>query len=173
MKYIYNFIIGHVLSLKFSSVWLILLLAMDLYVILVRYLFLDVGHVWFTLNGTMYQNNSLVSLKDIGEGDEALNCMTDQPACCRPPYTNGSGQQVLGNWFFPNGSRVPNSGEQSNFHRTRSQSVVRLHRRRGGEDGIYSCVVPDATNVTQTLYIGVYTASTGESMTMKMLVHAL
>ena len=121
----------------------------------------------------MYQNNSLVSLKDIGEGDGALLCMTDLADCCQQPYTNGIGKNAIGNWFFPNGSRVPSSGEQSNFHRTRGQSVVRLHRRRGGEDGIYSCVVPDATNVTQTLYIGVYTASTGESMTMKMFVHAL
>ena len=114
-----------------------------------------------------------MSLEDIGEDDEALKCMTDQPACCRPPYTNGSGQQALGNWFFPNGSRVQSSGHQWDFHRTRGKSVVRLQRRRGGVNGIYSCVVPDATNVTQTIYIGVYAASTGECMTMKLLVHAL
>ena len=51
--------------------------------------------------------------------------------------------------------------------------MVRLQRRRGGVNGIYSCVVPDATNVTQTIYIGVYGASTGECMTMKLLVHGL
>ena len=51
--------------------------------------------------------------------------------------------------------------------------MVRLQRRRGGVNGIYSCVVPDATNVTQTIYIGVYAPSTGECMTMKLLVHAL
>ena len=156
MKYIYNFIIGHVVSLKFSSVWLILLLAMDLYVILVRYLFLDVGHVWFTLNGTMYQNNSLVSLKDIGEGDGALLCMTDLADCCQQPYTNGIGKNAIGNWFFPNGSRVPSSNNQSEFHRTRGQSVVLLQRRRGGVTGIYRCEIPGAMNVIQTIYIGVY-----------------
>ena len=42
--------------------------------------------------------------------------------------------------------------------------MVSLNRRRGGEEGIYSCVIPDSTNVTQTIYIGVYTAQSGESM---------
>ena len=37
-----------------------------------------------------------------------------------------------------------------------------MDRRRGGEDGIYHCEIPDAMNVTQTIYIGVYSASTGE-----------
>ena len=41
----------------------------------------------FLLNGTVYQNNSLVTLEDIGEGVDALLCETDQDACCRPPYT--------------------------------------------------------------------------------------
>ena len=121
----------------------------------------------------MYQNNSLVSLEDIGEDDGALNCMTDLADCCQQPYTDGTGQDTIGNWCFPNETRVPSSGMQWDFHRTRGQSVVRLHRRRGGVNGIYSCMVPDATNVTQTLYIGLYTASTGECMTMKTLVHAL
>ena len=99
--------------------------------------------------------------------------MTDLAYCCRQPYTNGTGKNAIGNWFFPNGTRVPSIGFKWDFHRTRGQNVVLMHRRRGGVHGIYSCVVPDATNVTQTLYIGVYTASTGECMTMKMLVHAL
>ena len=110
----------------------------------------------------MYQNNSLVSLEDIGENGHALRCMTDKPACCRPPYTNGTGQQALGNWFFPNETRVSSAGNQWDFHRNRGHMVVNLNRRRGGGDGVYRCVVPDAMNVTQTIYIGVYTAGTGE-----------
>ena len=38
--------------------------------------------------------------------------------------------------------------------------MVQLNRRRGGEDGIYRCEIPDSMNVTQTIYIGVYTADT-------------
>ena len=118
--------------------------------------------VRFSLRGTTYQNNSIVSLGDIGEGVNALLCVTDQPACCRRPYTDSIGVSALGNWFFPNGTRVPNSGFQWDIHRTRGQSVVRLQRRRGGEEGIYSCMIPDTMNVNQTIYIGVYSASTGE-----------
>ena len=97
-------------------------------------------------------------LEDIGEGDDALLCVTDQPACCRPPYYNGA----IGNWFFPNGTRVPSSVSQWDFHRIRGQSAISLQSRRGGMNGIYSCVIPDAMNVTRTILIGVYTAETGE-----------
>ena len=39
---------------------------------------------------------------------------------------------------------------------------VNLNRRGGGEEGIYHCKIPDSTNVIHTIYIGVYTAGTGE-----------
>ena len=124
--------------------------------------FPNAGNVNFSLNGTNYQNNSIVALEDIGEGGYALLCLTNLTACCRPPYTNGRNRTALGNWFFPNGTRVPSVGSNWDFHRTRDQMMVLLHRRRGGEEGVYSCVIPDAMNVTQTIYIGVYSVSTGE-----------
>ena len=108
-----------------------------------------------------------MTLEDIGEGDDALLCITSLTACCRLPYTGVNGS-VFGNWFFPNGTRVPSevanetSREKWDIYRTRGQMVVLLHRRRGGEEGIYRCEIPDAMNVTQTIYIGVYSASTGE-----------
>ena len=122
--------------------------------------FLGAGDVRFSLGGTTYQNNSIVSLEDIGKGCDALLCITNLTTCCQ--HKDGS---VFGNWFFPNGSRVsslmPNKMPQ-NFYRTRGKMVVLLHRRRGGVEGIYHCVIPDSMNVTQTIYIGVYSASTGE-----------
>ena len=118
-------------------------------------LYLSTGDVWFSLRNITYRNNSIVTLEDIGEGDDALLCVTNQTACCRSPYT-------AGNWFFPNGTRVPSSGDQWDFHRTRGQMVISLNRRRGGVEGIYRCEIPDAVNVTRTIYIGVYSASTGE-----------
>ena len=116
----------------------------------------------FSLNGTTYQNNSLVTLEDIGEGGDALLCVTDQPACCQPPHTQFLSQSAIGNWFFPNGTRVPSSSQLWDFYRIGGQMVVLLHRRRGGENGIYCCEIPDAMNVTQYIYIGVYTENTGE-----------
>ena len=120
------------------------------------------------LNGTTYQNNSIVILKEIGEGDDALLCITNQTACCQPPYTEDMGP-ALGNWYLPNGTRLhcdtvnDTSSEMLDFYKSGDQRVVRMNRRRGGVDGIYCCVVPDAVNVSSTiLCIGVYTASTGE-----------
>ena len=107
----------------------------------------------------MFQNNSLVTLEDIGEGVDALFCVTNFTPCCRAPYTGENGHS-LGNWFFPNGTRVPS--ERWDFHRGRGQMVVQLYRTRGGEEGIYRCEIPDAMNVIQTIYIGVYTASSGK-----------
>ena len=40
--------------------------------------------------------------------------------------------------------------------------VVRMHRRRGGVEKIYRCVIPDAMNATQAIYIGLYSVSTGK-----------
>ena len=37
-----------------------------------------------------------------------------------------------------------------------------MHNRGGGMDGIYRCEIPDAMKVNQTIFIGVYTAATGE-----------
>ena len=110
------------------------------------------GDVWFSLRNTTYQNNSLVTLEDIGEEDDALLCVTS--ACCTRP--------ALGNWFFPNGTRVLSGSEIWDFYRFRGQMRIYLNRRRGGVDGIYHCVIPDSMNVTQNIYIAVYTASTGE-----------
>ena len=121
--------------------------------------FPGIGDVWFSLRGTKYQNNSIVTLEDIGEDDDALLCITNLTACCQ---SNDTGGPALGNWFFPNETRINASHTQWNFYRTRGQMVVRMHRRRGGEEGIYHCEIPDAMNVTQLIYIGVYSGRTGE-----------
>ena len=123
--------------------------------------FLGAGVVQFSLNGTTYQNNSLVNLEDIGENDTALLCITNLTACCRV-----ENRSALGQWFLPDGTSVASSGQQRDFHRTRGPMMVLLQRRRGGVDGIYRCeIIPDSTHVyqtNQTIYIGVYNKSTGE-----------
>ena len=115
--------------------------------------FSGAGKVTFSLRNTMYQNNSLVTLENIGEGDDALLCLTELTACCRSPYTD----ETVGNWDFPNGTRVPSeigtTGLQWDFYRTRDHSMVLMHRRRGGENGIYHCEIPDALGVMQIIYI--------------------
>ena len=117
------------------------------------------GDVWFSLNGTTYQNNSNVVLEDIGSNNtDSLLCKTNLTACCRSRDSTTS----LGNWVFPNGTTVGNANNGWDFYRRRGKSVVHMYRRRGGEEGIYHCKIPDSTNVIQNIYIGVYTASSGE-----------
>ena len=98
-------------------------------------------------------------LEDIGEGDDALLCITNQTS-----YIGEMGH-ASGNWFFPNESRVASGdvdGGKRDIYRNRGWMVVRLHRRRGGVEGIYRCEIADTFGIIQTLYIGVYSANTGE-----------
>ena len=100
-----------------------------------------------------------MTLEDIGgDDDDALLCITNQTACCRPPFRS----HTIGSWYFPNGTRIPSIGEKQDVYRSRGQMVVRMHRRRGGVEGIYRCEIPGAMDVNQIIYIGVYSASTGE-----------
>ena len=125
--------------------------------------FTGTGDVQFSFNGTTYQNNSIVTLEDIGVKGDALLCMTNFIACCKS--VNGT---ALGSWAFPNGTKVPSeivnydTGLEWDFYRDRGQMVVHMRRRRGGEEGIYRCEIPDSINVTQTIYIGVYNTDSGE-----------
>ena len=140
---------------------------------LVLFPFLGAADVRLSLNGTAYQNNSLVTLENIGDSDTlALLCETDLTACCRSGDTP-TGINALGDWFFPNGTAVPNriidkvNGVNIiwKFYRNRGPSVVRMLRREGGVEGIYRCDIPVSVGrpiAYQNIYIGVYTASNGE-----------
>ena len=101
-----------------------------------------------------------MTLEDIGQNNDALLCLTNYTACCRSTHTGGA---ALGQWLFPNGTIVSKeTANEWDFYRTRGQMVVRLNRRRGGVEGIYHCEIHDGMNAAQTVYIGVYSASTGE-----------
>jgi len=120
------------------------------------------------LQSCTYANHSILDITDIAEtASLALYCITTYFPCCTSanPETQ---------WYFPNGSAVPDSFE-SNIHvgnlpysRSRSSSgTVRLNRNpQGNTTGIFHCDIPDANNVTQSLYIGIYTSTTGESCTL-------
>ena len=99
-----------------------------------------------------------MTLEEIGEGDDAQLCLTNYTDCCQFPYT-GDMRNAIGNWYFPNGSKVFSSESQSSFYRTRSQMAIHMNRRRAGVEGMYHCEIRDAMNVTQT------SASTGECST--------
>ena len=97
-------------------------------------------------------------LEEIGESHDALLCVTNLTTCCQYPHTKG-------NWFFPNGTRVPSLGMNWDIYRTRRHMLVYLHRTRGGVEGVYRCEIPDSTNIMQTIYIEVYTPKSRECET--------
>ena len=55
---------------------------------------------YFELNRKVYPNNSSIPLIDIGKGDSALLCNTDNKECCGTPPNR------LGEFYYPNGFPV-------------------------------------------------------------------
>ena len=56
--------------------------------------------VYFKLNAKVYPNNSVISLSEVGENENALLCMTEFVTCC------GTLPNRFGVFFYPNGDTV-------------------------------------------------------------------
>ena len=110
----------------------------------------------FQLSGISYVNNSVLNLTDIGEGDNALLCLTGNAQCCRA--SDSTNDVLPGEWYLPNGSLVPDGVDASrDIFRNRGPSVVRLNRRNNATSptGVYRCEVPDASATNRSVFIGV------------------
>ena len=101
---------------------------------------------------------------DIGTGSAALYCTSTNPGCCLS--TDGS------QWYFPDESQVQRTS--TTYYRTRTifsvfdDGTVRLHRNsEATTTGVFHCDIPDASRNLQSIYVGIYTAITGESCTLK------
>ena len=105
--------------------------------------------VYFELNGVVYMNNSAASLLEVGEGENALFCKTSREECCGTPPNR------FGEFYYPNGTKVPIAKLQQGFYCNRGQQVIRLNRREGvtSPAGRYQCEIPDASGMTQNIYI--------------------
>lgn len=91
----------------------------------------------------------MVNVFAIGEGEKALLCKTNKEDCC------GTIPNRFGEFFYPNGVQVPVGSRQQGFYRNRGNQEVRLNRREGVDSpiGRYRCEVPDASGVTQKVFI--------------------
>ena len=111
-----------------------------------------------------YTNNSVVNITDIGTDSAALLCTTTFIPCC-------SSANPVTQWYFPNGTQVQSFGTSPpsmTFSRTRSRSpgTVRLHRISGATTtGVFHCDILDASGDLQSIYVGIYTTTTGDSTT--------
>ena len=100
------------------------------------------------INGGVLSNNSMVLFGGIGEGSDALHCLTNGTECCSND----------GIWTLPNGSNISESSSGSSVYIIRGSSSLLLNKRNvtDGSSGIYTCSIPDVEGTVQTMFIGVY-----------------
>jgi hypothetical protein len=109
--------------------------------------------VYISFNGAVYADKSVIQITDIGETDPyaAVHCITDRMPCCRNP------QFSAGEWLFPNGSNIPTQESAAVFYRDRgddgsvSLNILSSDTALPLLTGLFCCVVPDATDTTQTV----------------------
>ena len=101
-------------------------------------------------------NHSYVDLNTVGtENTDTVQCHTDLLTCC----SGGQGPD-RGDWYSPNGNRLPFSGD---VFEGRGDRVVRLrYTGSGGTSGIYRCdietVAVNNNEGHETVYVGLYTS---------------
>ena len=113
--------------------------------------------------GRILANHSFVLVGS--SGSDAVQCHTDLGTCCSS--ADGSHR---GDWYFPNGTRLPFAGG-NNIYEARVAQRVDLHRWKSAIPpvGIYRCDIPtvavhddDDTSVRDfPVFVGLYTASGG------------
>ena len=107
---------------------------------------------YLSLRGHLLANNSYVEFSRVKNGSyTALRCNTPLQNCC----TSQLGE--LGNWFFPNGSRVLSRMRNNDIYRRREVQRVDLHRAMGtSPTGIYCCAIPYKFSAKERLCVGLY-----------------
>ena len=112
---------------------------------------------YVTFMGETLPNNSYVDLSLVGGFDSgnAIVCHTDLSTCCY----GGAGPD-RGDWYFPDGDRLPFPGNGPLFERRQTQRV-QLSREIGSgstPSGIYRCDIETRADNTarETVYVGLY-----------------
>ena len=115
-------------------------------------------------------NHSSVDISLVGveaDGSNSVLCITDLSTCC-----SGANGPHRGDWYFPDGTRLPFAVLGSDVYETRIAEGVELRRwnpsTTSPPSGIYRCDIPtnavhddNDISVRDTVYVGVYTASGG------------
>ena len=115
--------------------------------------------------GQTLANHSYVDISQVGmdsSGSDSVQCHTDLNTCC----SRAQGYH-RGDWFFPNGARLPFPGRGYVVQSRLPQRVdVRRHATDTiGPAGIYRCdIATDAVHdnaIRQTVYVGIYISHEG------------
>ena len=122
--------------------------------------------------GQALVNHSYVDLSTVGSaGDnrDSVVCHTDLSTCC-----SGSQGSHPGDWYFPDGTRLPFAGRSVPIGEGRGAQVAVIRRTTAtGPTGIYRCDIPtnavhddtDIISVRDTVYVRLYVSG---GMSVKM-----
>ena len=120
---------------------------------------------YLTFMGETLPDHSYVDLSLVGgagSGNEVM-CHTDLSTCCR-----GGDDPDRGDWYFPNGDRLPFPGSRHPLVESRLHQRVELYRGDGSgsaPSGIYRCSIETNavhsdnntdTTTRETVYVGLY-----------------
>ena len=119
-----------------------------------------------TLPNHSYVNLTLVGT-DSGDPGNTVRCITDLNSCC-----SGSQGPHRGDWYFPDGTRLPFSGGGDIAEAREAQRVdIRRWNNANTPSGIYRCdIATDAVrheyniSVRETVYIGLYSTGGEEKL---------
>ena len=100
----------------------------------------------------------------MGIGNDAVQCHTDLQMCC-----SGAQGTHRGDWYFPNGNRLPFPKENDPPPIVESRQAQRVDLRHtsgtGNEPaGIYRCDIETnavSGDMRETVYMGLYTSDGG------------
>ena len=104
----------------------------------------------FESKGEIFFNNSYISHRQIGTGNDVLKCVTNNTDCCTCPD--------VGNWIDGSGGTVHQGASGANaIHVTRRNGTVSLNLKSvggsSGFSGMWRCDIPDSSGVMQSIYI--------------------
>ena len=84
--------------------------------------------------------------------NSGLQCITDMMPCCKTP-------NIVGEWYYPNGTPVPIQNNAATFYRNRGDDgTVNLNRLNDGvmsPTGMYCCEIPNAAGMDTSLCISI------------------
>ncbi len=108
---------------------------------------------------------NLTAVGSAMDGSDSVQCHTDLNTCCKTAFGPGRGD-----WYFPNGSRLPVPNILFNIFESRQAQQVDLRNRGMGSvtSGIYLCTIE--TNAVhdddgrETVYAGIYASGGEEEM---------
>ena len=115
---------------------------------------------YVSFRGETLLNHSYVNLRHVGRPDvsgHGVVCHTDLVTCC----SNKEGDH-RGDWYFPNGTRLPYPGGSHLFEARTTQQVGLRHTpypQLPSPSSMYRCDIPtndSDISVREAVYIGVY-----------------